>query len=203
MKALSVKPIWIPFDEYYKHTQNIKAAVYAFCFSVTKPKDHEWPHQVESVFYIGESGTKEPIIDRKNKNKPNKGKVEYAVHKRMKNHMHNMLNANKKGSSSNEKWREIFNDKYGYGKDLISGTLTDDRCWLCLLICPEDIKYPKSWLKRVEQELIDEYLNSFDDLPLLNLKERNSESDSLKKENSLSQLMIKKMKEQDITQFMR
>jgi hypothetical protein len=197
MKALTVKPLWIKFDDYHKYFQHLKATVYAFAFCEDQPKNNVWPHQVQSVFYMGESATTEPVFDRKNKSKPDKGKLEYAPFKRFKQHMSNMLQANKLQST----WTKLFLKHFGYGRELIKGTLTGKPLYVCVLICPDDVKYPKSWVKRVEQELIDEYLNAFDCVPLLNTKEKNGASDSMKKENSHSQRIYRDLKSQDITRF--
>ena len=198
MKATTVRPVWIKFEDYAKYFQNIKAGTYALAFCDNIPANNVWPHQVEGVYYIGESATTEPTIDRKNKNKPDKGKLEYAFFKRLKDHMTSINNADKQNTT----WRKLFFRYFGYGSGVVKGTLTGKTCYLCVLICPDDVKHPKSWVKRVEQELIDEYLNTFDFIPLLNTKERNGSSDSMKNKNSHSQRLYEEMKRTSIENFL-
>jgi len=198
MKALSVKPLWFKFEDYDKYLQNVKAVTYAFAFCDVKPKNNIWPFQLEEVFYIGESATTEPTVDRKNKNKPDKGKIQWAPFTRFKSHMSKMLNASK---YKDDVWCRTFTESFGCGIDVVKGTLTGKACYICVLVCPNDVKYPKSWVKRVEQEMIDEYLNAFDCVPICNTREKNGSSDSMKKENSLSQILLKEYKANDVTRF--
>lgn len=200
MKALDVKPFWFKFTDYYKHLQYVKAGTYAFGFFDKSPLQNEWPHQLENIIYMGESATNEPTIDRKNVSSPRNGKVEFAFFKRMKKHMSNILNANKI-SESDSTWRKIYYENFGYGIQSIDGT-KGKILYVGVLFCPEKEIYPKAWVKLVEQELIYEYQNAFGRIPLLNTKEKNNSSDSMKKQNSLSQIIYREKKLNDITRFM-
>jgi|LakMenEpi03Aug12_release.lakeMendotaPanAssembly.Ray.scaffolds.fasta_scaffold853798_2 hypothetical protein len=196
MKSFTVKPLWIKFEDYHKHFQNLKAVCYAFAFCDVQPKNNIWPFQLKEVCYVGESAGTEPIIDRKNKSKPNKGRLEYPPHRRFKEHMSNMNRADVRKES--DTWCRLFFEHFGYGPGVVKGTLTGKPCYVCILICPETEKFPKAWVKLVEQEMIYEYQNAFGHIPVLNSQEKNGSSDSKKTASSLSQTIYQEIKKQNL-----
>jgi hypothetical protein len=72
----------------------------------------------------------------------------------------------------NEKKYELFVEKYGYGDDVLNGTLTDTPLWVGF-ICPpkEDPDVClKSWLMSREHSEIYQYQRKFGKSPLMNMQ---------------------------------
>lgn len=155
---------WIRFSEYHKLADKIgmRGAVYGFVWNELMPKPSDYPSDFENCVYIGESGGF--YYDKQN---VSKGKLRSHLHKRMTNH-HKPLTS---GTFTEKKYK-LFIEKYGYGDDVLNGTLTGIPLWVGF-ICPpkEDPDYClKSWLISREHYEIYQYQRKFGKSPMMNMQ---------------------------------
>ena len=158
---------WIRFTDYHKLADIIgmRGAVYGFVWNETMPKSSECPSDFEGCVYIGESGGATPFYyDKQN---GHRGKLRTHLHKRMTSH-HKPLTT----GICNEKKYELFVERYGYGDDVLNGTLTGIPLWVGF-ICPpkEDPDHClKSWMISREHYEIYQYQRKYGKSPLMNME---------------------------------
>lgn len=155
---------WIRFTEYYKLADivGMRGAVYGFVWNETMPKPSDCPSDFEECVYVGQSGG-----FYYDKQSGHKGKVRSHLHKRMTCH-HKPFTT----GICSEKGHMLFVEKYGYGDDVLNGTLTGIPLWVGF-ICPskeEPDHRLKSWLLYGESSEIYEYERKFGKSPLMNLE---------------------------------
>lgn len=158
---------WIRFTEYYKLADGIgmRGAVYGFVWSNMKPSPSQYPSDFEECVYIGESGG--CYYDKQN---GHKGKLRSHLHKRMTSH-HKPLTTGIAPVNEEKKYK-LFTERYGYGDDVLNGTLTGIPLWVGF-ICPpkEDPDHClKSWLISREHYEIYQYQRKFGKSPLMNME---------------------------------
>ena len=155
---------WIRFSEYHKLADlvGMRGAVYGFVWNEIKPSNAQSPSDFEGCVYIGESGGF--YYDKQN---GQKGKIRSHLHKRMTNH-HKPLTT----GESNERKYELFKERYGYGDDVLNGTLTGIPLWVGFIVPPkEDPDYClKSWLIATEHHEIYQYQRRWGVSPLMNMQ---------------------------------
>ena len=188
---------WIKKDNVYNYTRNIPSAVYAFAWLENQPSDKHWPFMIEELFYTGMAGglTDDYIADRKEKHR--EPMLSTAVHQRLKTHLSRFNNPN--GNFGSEK------KKYDLYHSLYPQIQTCNKTLWCALMIPKEHvsrEGMRNTLSMIESEQIYLHQKMFGKLPILNLAERDSVSDSKKNENSISQQKIRAIKQQDLTQFM-
>ena len=158
---------WIRFTDYHKLADivGMRGAVYGFVWSEMKPSPSECPSDLEGCVYIGESGGERPFYY--DKQSGTKGKVRTHLHKRMTTH-HKPLTT---GECTERKY-ELFREKYGYGDDVLNGTLTGISLWVGFIVPPkEDPDHClKSWLISREHYEIYQYQRKFGQSPLMNMQ---------------------------------
>jgi hypothetical protein len=167
---------WHKFDDIYKFTNNLNAAVYSFAIFKKVPEKHELPFTLKEVFYVGQTGGQENIFDRKNKD-TGKGQWLTPVHKRMKDHAYDTLKFVRKGLDSDEHLCVYFVTPKDYMED----------------------SFVKTWLLHTESEMISFYSYMHGDVPALNKahKSRNSNVNP----DSISQKETKKILESSLLKF--
>ena len=158
---------WTRFTDYHKIADKIgmRGAVYGFVFNNKMPSPCDCPSDFEGCVYIGESGG--PRAFYYDKQNGHKGKVRTHLHKRMTAH-HKPLTT---GECSEKKY-ELFKEKYGFGDDVLNGTLTDTPLWVGFITPPkEDPDHClKSWLISREHYEIYQYQRKFGRSPLMNMQ---------------------------------
>lgn len=173
---------WCYFDKYYKYCDQyaFKGACYAFVFSETMPKDYEYPHEFEECVYIGQSSGY-----YKDKQAGHKGKMRSLIHKRMTSH-HKPLMHNE-GCQTHHK---MIVQKYGYGRDVLMGTITNKPLWLGLIIPPPSINdnHIRAWTMYQEAKEILDYTMTWNKTPLGNM-----DRDTNKDPNSYSSIEMANM----------
>jgi len=153
---------WTYFTDYYKWCDSFawRGACYAFVFNDTKPKEYQQPFQFEECIYIGESAG-----NYYDKQHGHKGHYRSLVHKRMTHHLAPLVRGEYVSRGFN-----LIKEKYGYGHNVLKGTLTGRPLWLGLLIPNPDIPdyLVKSWVMYEEARQILQYAYNFNKTPLGN-----------------------------------
>jgi hypothetical protein len=189
---------WIRMSEHYKISNNIGlnhgGAIYGFVFNETQPSQNNLPSDFEECIYVGKSG-KGFYYDRKNglNKKPKKSSY---LNKRLIHHR-DRFNGTATVSSEESKKYSLFEHKYGFGLDVMNGTLTGVPLWVGLIPVPLNLPetFHENWLLRYERFELFKYKKNFGKSPLLNL----DEDISRKVSNSFSN----NYKVMDLTSFMK
>ena len=185
---------WMKFTDYYKHCDQLAfhGATYGFVFNDVMPKPYQFPCEFEGCVYIGKSAGN--YYDKQN---GHKGKTRSHIHKRMTTH-HKPLTTGVGAESSHAKIIEV----YGYGDDVLNGTLTNLPMYLGLILPQpdfekEDEQLMNRWAYTIEQMQLLQYRTNFG-------KETLGNGDALTRKNteSYSQYRMNSIKQQDLTQFM-
>jgi len=154
---------WIRFSHYHKLADlvGMRGAVYGFVWNDMKPSNSQSPSDFEECVYIGESGGF--YYDKQGR----KGKLRSHLHKRMTMH-HKPFST----GECNERKYELFKERYGYGDDVLDGTLTGTPLWVGFIVPPkEDPDHClKSWLIATEHHEIYQYQRRWDKSPLMNMQ---------------------------------
>lgn len=174
--------LWVKFSDYYKvcDVSARKGATYGFVFSEIKPRPYQQPCEFEECVYIGESSGY--YMDAQG---GGRSKLRSHVHKRMTHH-HKPLTTGVGGDSSHNSIIE----HYGFGDNVVDGTVTGKPLWLGLLIPRDDIpSYAiKSWVQRQERDQIFHYIMKFGRSPL-----GNKDCDTARNPDSWSTKALEKM----------
>lgn len=177
-----VQIIWTKFKNYYKvcDTSALRGATYGFVFSETKPKSYQQPCEFEECVYIGQSAGM--YMDSQG---GGRRKLRSHIHKRMTHH-HKPLTTGEGRESSHI----TIIEKYGYGDNVIDGTITGKPLWLGLLIPRDDMPdiAVKPWAQMHEREQIFKYLMKYGRTPL-----GNKDCDSTRDPNSWSTKSLQNM----------
>lgn len=123
---------WDYFKNYHKHCDQIamRGATYAFVFNETKPKEYQQPFEFEECVYIGKSAGS--YVDKQS---GSRSKLRSNLHKRMTTH-HKALMTGKTDNISS--YKSII-ENYGYGDNVMDGTLTGIPMWLCIMLPRPDV----------------------------------------------------------------
>lgn len=189
MNLETYKVHWCKFTDYYKYCDQLAfyGGCYGLVFSEVKPEPYQYPYEFEECIYIGESAGH--YMDRKSKHK-----------QRPRSHIHNRMGYHLKplstGDGGDSSHKTIIK-KYGFGRDVLDGTLTDKPLWLALIVPnPDWYKqgFMKTWVMYEESRQIAEYIMKWDKTPLGNL-----DRDDRKNPNSYSSQEL--ILNQDLTEF--
>ena len=173
-KCAVEKVYWIRMSEHFKISNDIGmrhgGAVYGFVFNETQPGETNLPSDFKECIYIGKSG-KQFYFDRKNG--PNKlPKICSYLYKRLIHHR-DRFNGTATLSLNESKKYNLYKQKYGFGIDVMNGTLTGVPLWVGLIPVPLQVKenFHENWLLRYERLELFRYRKQFDENPLMNLDE--------------------------------
>jgi len=168
------KIYWIRLSEHYKISNNIGlnhgGAIYGFVFNETQPSENSLPSDFEECVYVGKSG-KGFYYDRKNGVNKKPKKASY-LNKRLIHHR-DRFNGTATISSEEKKKYSLFEQRYGFGLDVMNGTLTGIPLWVGLIPVPLNLPetFHENWLLRYERFELFKYKKKFGKSPLLNLDE--------------------------------
>ena len=155
---------WIRFTEYHKLADlvGMRGAVYGLVFNDMKPSPFDRPSDFEECVYVGESGGF--YYDKQN---GHKGKLRTHLHKRMTAH-HKPLTT---GECKEYKY-ELFKEMYGFGDNVLNGTLTGTPLWVGFITPPKEDpdNCLKFWLLKTESDEIYRYTCRFGRTPLMNMQ---------------------------------
>ena len=188
---------WTTKKDVYNYTRNLTSVVYSFCWRDSMPTKYQWPFMLEETFYVGLAGGQKEkyIADRKESHR--QPCLTTRPHQRMKKHLPKFDNPN--GNFGDEK------RKYELYHSLFTKEITKDKTFYIALLTPKE-HVPsigmRNLLSLVESEQMYQYQKMFGYLPYLNLAEADNSSDSLKKDNSISQKYVKTVSEQNLEKFM-
>jgi hypothetical protein len=193
--SFKIEPGTIHWDYFTNYPKNCNiigkpGGVYGLVFNETKPESYEFPCEFEGCVYIGKATGKKGdgwYPDRKGKLKTMEASHMY---KRMTHH-HKPLKTGDKTYSTG--FTNII-EEYGYGRDVLNGTFTNNPLWLGMLIPRPD--FPKKrierWAFRTEQDQLLKYELVWDKTTLGNMDTEEQNVD----EDSFSQRRKKELNEQ-------
>lgn len=145
---------------------------YAFTKPIDKkPSDRLFPFELEDTVYVGRAGysSDDFFHDRKSFD-PETGKTRFhkytRVHRRLKEHRHNILNKNK--DIDRQTSYKVFHESYGWGNDIV------DNIYVTVIIPRKPIPdyRVKVWTHMMENFVIDQYAENFGRIPLMNIDHR-------------------------------
>ncbi len=179
---------WFNKDEVYKISNNLHAAVYSLAFCREKPNDNLYPHEVQEVFYVGQSGNekgKHLHYDQKVRKDmghyiaPKSGVIMTTLKGRLKSHSQNL----NKLTESSETMYKLFYERY---TPLLR---KDCQVYYNLLVPSEIVRSDatKAWLTMVEPMVIYSYSDKWKQEPYCNSANK---STTRRQEDSLSTQMI-------------
>jgi hypothetical protein len=159
---MTIEVHWTYFTKYHELADQIgmRGSVYAFVWNDMMPKSTDYPSDFEGCVYVGHSGGIRPYYH--DKQSKHKGKVRTHLHKRITKH-HKPLTTGKVSGKKGNKGYLNFINTFGFGEDVLNGTLTGIPLWISF-ICPpkEDPDYClKSWLHSREYQEIYRYQRKF------------------------------------------
>lgn len=191
------KVYWVKLLEHYKISNSIGlthgGSVYGFVFSETQPKEYQVPSDFEETVYIGKSG-KGFYYDRKNGEKKLPRKTSF-LNKRIIHHRDRFNGTAKISLEENRKY-QLFEDKYGFGFDVLNGTITGKPLWVGFIPVPINLPefMSENWLLRYERFELFRYKTKFNKSTLMNLDEDYS--------NRIQESASSQYKIPDLTTFM-
>jgi len=171
MNLETYKIHWCRFSDYHKFCDQLAfyGGCYGLVFNENMPESYQYPYEFEECVYIGESAGH--YIDKQHGHNQ---RPRSHIHKRMTQH-HKPLTTGDNGSESHNRIIEM----YGYGEDMLNGTLTDKPLWLALIVPNPDWHqdgFMKTWVMYEESRQIAEYIMKWGKTPLGNL-DRDSNKD--------------------------
>lgn len=136
-----------------------------------KPSDKLFPFEIEDVTYVGRAGYSNDdfFYDRKTHDAKT-GKERFykytRVHRRLKEHRHNLLNKNE--TVDRETSYKVFYENYGWGNDIM------ENVYATVLIPRKPIPNwrVKTWTHMMENFVIDQYAENFGRIPMMNIDHR-------------------------------
>lgn len=140
---------WYKFDnDFLKISNTIPCGVYAFTTGDNKPENNVFPFHLEDVFYIGQTGGHDDdlVIDCKMKN-GKKPRYSTTFHNRIKEHR-----------KSRGKVTECISSYFYMEKSI----------YIFVAQPKENIQFVKSWLLKVESDMIYEYSLLHNTIPYFN-----------------------------------
>lgn len=159
---------------------------YAFtCPLDEKPSNKLFPFELKDTVYIGRSGHSydDFFFDRKTYDEDTR-KTKFTkytrVHRRLKDHRHNLLNKNQ--VKHRETSYKIFYENYGWGQDIV------DKVYVSVIVPRKPIPdfRVKVWTLMMENFMIDQYAENFGNVPKMNIDHRLDMSLGRSDENSAS-----------------
>jgi len=181
---------WDYWSNYYKNCDKLgkRGAVYAMTFAEKRPENYELPSQFEHTVYEGMS--RGYYIDSQGRKSD---KLRSYVHKRHTAH-HKSLSE----GIPQSRGFELIKQKYGWGDDMINGTLTGEPLWLCLMIPSPNIpdKQVARWCAMYEQMELYRYNMNFGRDPLGNM-----DCEPRKDANSYSSIRLNELNKNTVERF--
>jgi|TARA_B110000908_G_C10267733_1_gene466222 hypothetical protein len=170
---------WCKFKDYSVHCDALtvqSGATYGFVFNENKPKSYQYPSEFEECVYIGESAGWYIDVQGGSRRKDRS-----YVHKRMTSHNKTLMNGN---TPKNQTHSAII-DSYGYGEDVLNGTLTNKPMWLGLMLPRPDLpkELVKMWVQYHERAQMLDYAMRWGKSPISN---KDTESGSTSRQTSQS-----------------
>lgn len=183
---------WDYFSKYHINCDNVgwRGATYALVFNKEKPLPYQQPYEFEQCVYIGKSA--DQYYDQQSKHR---GTVRGNLHKRMTKH-HGALVSGKTGNISS--YKSII-EVYGFGKEVVDGTLTGLPMWLCLMIPRPDLDSESvdRWTQLQEQLQLFLYQQKFNRTTLGNM-----DTKPKRDQNSYSNYRMQSIQETTLERFL-
>lgn len=190
---------WHSMEQVYNFARNIHAAVYSFAFCEVKPNDVLYPHEVQNVFYVGQSGNekgKHFFYDQKVRK--NMGSYKAPKYGHLTSNFKMRL---KKHRQEFEKNYEGQERKYQIFHEVFTPFLRPNYQVFCHVMIPPDSLRPnltKAWLRMIEDTVIYCYGEKWGNGPICNLE---NQTINRRLETSLSNHMLKTCEESNLNKF--